>query len=587
MDWKLIDILLSFLIPGAVLVHLVLAPFTKVEESFNLQAAHDVLSYGTPTANIEAKLRAHYDHFTFPGAVPRTFIGPVLLAGIGQPFVILMGAQWAQTIVRLVLGMFNAGCMVWFKKNIEGAFGKPTARWYAMLQASQFHVTFYASRTLPNMFAFGLTTLAFANLLPVPLKPTGPRHRLALTFFVFAAVIFRSEVALLLATTFLTLLVTRRTTIARTIVPFIVSSTAALVISVPIDSYFWQRFLWPELAGFWYNAIQGKSSDWGTSPPSWYFVNALPKMLMSSLPLIPIPFFRPATRTPAAMLVTPCLAFVAIYSIQPHKEARFIFYVVPPLTATAAMGANTLWTLATTPFLASSKKTDDKEPRAQSNGSLFSLLTAAVLVIAVLGSFLISTVMLGFSSLNYPGGDALNELARLIARTNRTSNILVDGSVPPVSVHADVLSCMTGISLFELSAASSVTGFDIALDRTENPQKLAVPGFWDQFSWALAEDPEPILNSGGDWHVVSVVEGFAGVEQDFDPDPTRDVETAPDEGIPVVGQGLSIRRLKGFVKCLTGGRWIGPRMDPKINILYRGRLEETEKVADGIRVTPR
>ena len=82
------------------LLHLVVAPYTKVEESFNIQAAHDVLVYGTPTSDIHHRLSTTYDHFTFPGA----------------------------------------------------------ARWYLLLQASQFHVLFYASRTLPNMFVFGLST---------------------------------------------------------------------------------------------------------------------------------------------------------------------------------------------------------------------------------------------------------------------------------------------------------------------------------------------------------------------------------------------------------------------------------------------
>ncbi len=122
-----------------------------------MQATHDVLVYGTPTSDVGRKLAGSYDHFTFPGAVPRSFVGAVLLAGIGRPVVALVGFRHAQLVVRALLGLFNASALAFFTASLARAFGRPTARWYVLLQASQFHVVFYASRTLPNMFAFGLS----------------------------------------------------------------------------------------------------------------------------------------------------------------------------------------------------------------------------------------------------------------------------------------------------------------------------------------------------------------------------------------------------------------------------------------------
>lgn len=72
------------LFPILICLHLYVAPYTKVEESFNVQAVHDILTYGIPTEDVGNSLRAQYDHMTFPGAVPRTFIGAVVLAGVSK-----------------------------------------------------------------------------------------------------------------------------------------------------------------------------------------------------------------------------------------------------------------------------------------------------------------------------------------------------------------------------------------------------------------------------------------------------------------------------------------------------------------------
>ena len=82
--------LLSWLaIPSLILIHLYVSPFTKVEESFNIQAIHDVLEHGVPLKNVVDTLKIRYDHMTFPGAVPRTFVGAIGLAGLSQPVLTL------------------------------------------------------------------------------------------------------------------------------------------------------------------------------------------------------------------------------------------------------------------------------------------------------------------------------------------------------------------------------------------------------------------------------------------------------------------------------------------------------------------
>jgi alpha-1,6-mannosyltransferase len=144
------DLLLSLSIPTLVLLHLLIAPYTKVEESFNIQATHDI-------AYSNGVLNKNFDHLSFPGAVPRTFVGALLLAAASRPISYLARFQHAQFIARAVLGLFNAFALLRYRNGLDKAFGKDVGRWYILLQASQFHVIYYASRTLPNMFAFGLS----------------------------------------------------------------------------------------------------------------------------------------------------------------------------------------------------------------------------------------------------------------------------------------------------------------------------------------------------------------------------------------------------------------------------------------------
>lgn len=430
-----------------------------------------------------------------------------------------------------------------------------------------------------------LATLAYSFLLPHPQpKAANPRQRLAISFFVLAGIIFRSEVALLLATSGLYLFAIARVPLKKLIPPFAISVIVALAVSVPIDSYFWQKPLWPELWGFYYNAILGSSSNWGVSPWHYYFTSALPRLLVNPLvPLlfIPIALTQPATSRPAGQLVYPSILFVAIYSIQPHKEARFIFYIAPALTAAAAMGANFLFTR-----------------RAKS--PLFAL-AATILLVSVALSFAASCGMLLLSALNYPGGEALAYLrATLRAAPAAASSTVV------IPVYADILARMTGITLFGTAAAAgglptfhgaagpvgseSRLGGDggggagsatagLALDRTEDPALLKDPAFWQRFDYVLAADPDEI--QGGTWDVVGVVHGYGGVEV-LRPGMTATTTAnadAEEAGEKVIGRGAVVSTVRDWVRGLTGGWWVGPRMVPQLKILRQVKGAEKGRAA--------
>lgn len=289
------------------------------------------------------------------------------------------------------------------------------------------------------------------------------------------------------------------------------------------------------------------------------------------MPLIVAAIRSPAYGRVAKRLVYTSLAFVAIYSIQPHKEARFIFYVVPPLTAAAALGASALTTIYPT-----KERDDSREVKKK--------LTSALITVSILATSVASAGMLLASSLNYPGGEALAALQEII-RTDGHSPINNDSSL--VTIHADVLSCMTGVTLFGVAAGDNVptrhnfvkdaeivvAGSDeddgkpsawLMLDKTEDDSVLIDPNFWLRFDYLLMEDDKAA--KGGQWETVAVVEGLSGLQILR---PGLASEESEPVGIKRVGRGARINELRDWVRRMTGGWWAGPRMAPKIRIMKR------------------
>ena len=60
-------------------------------------------------------LREHYDHLTFTGSVPRTFVGPLSLAGVSWPF-LRFGPGYGGDIRGQLVGELDIGQIM---------FGKP------------------------------------------------------------------------------------------------------------------------------------------------------------------------------------------------------------------------------------------------------------------------------------------------------------------------------------------------------------------------------------------------------------------------------------------------------------------------------
>ncbi|KAK5037469.1 Dol-P-Man:Man(7)GlcNAc(2)-PP-Dol alpha-1,6-mannosyltransferase [Exophiala sideris] len=557
-----------------IFLHLYLSPYTKVEESFNIQATHDILKYGVPTSNVYLKLKAQYDHMTFAGAVPRTFIGPLILAAIAKPFIWygqLDGLQ-QQLLVRGVLGLLNGAALISYASGVRQAYGITAANWYTALQASQFHLTYYSSRTLPNMFAFGITTI-----------------------------VFRSELALLLASQCLYLLaksanLSSAISLVRTVfLPAILSATiAGLLLTVSIDTFFWQSrtLLWPELVAFLSNIFPSNdslgASAWGISPWHWYFTSALPRLLLNPALLLLIPWGLTATTLRPAIidLILPSLSYVGVYSILPHKETRFIFPVVPPVTAAVAVCAAYI---------------SNRVER-----SVLYKFSHYILILSTIMTTIFATgVLLPLSALTHPGGQALDALHALSVNY---------APQPQIRVHLTNLALQTGVTHFLDEPLSDIRERPVftlpgspdgrkatirstrparwLYDKTDNETEFLTPTFWSQFDYVIVEDPSRVI---GAWDVVDKVPGL-GRPKVLQPDVGRGLlvlgskqERREDDGLSrltqamygpvckwvygvvhdVLREGFGTDKLLGKSWSWTKGWWVQWGLETKLYILKR------------------
>ncbi|KAJ3686769.1 hypothetical protein LUZ61_015933 [Rhynchospora tenuis] len=377
-------------------------PYTKVEESFNVQAMHDILYH---RHNINK-----YDHLEFPGVVPRTFIGALIVATLASPLVSLMqffhvSRIYSLLTVRMALGCFVLASLRHFRLQVRIKFGNVVEAFFVIFTAVQFHLLFYSTRPLPNILAFALVNLSYGYWLKGNATAT-------LRCLIIATLVFRCDTLLLLGPIGLELLLSKSISLWEAIKCGLSTALLSIGCTVCFDSILWQRTLWPEFEVFWFNSVQNRSSEWGTYPFHWYFTSALPRAMLVAYPLciIGVLLDRRIRR-----YIVPVFFFVLLYSKLPHKELRFIFCSIPIFNLSASLAASRVY--------------NNRKKRIWT-----------LLYLVMLGSFLLS---LGFSALtfiasynNYPGGYALKALHQ------------ADNSTKEKLVHIDTFTAINGVSRF-------------------------------------------------------------------------------------------------------------------------------------------
>ncbi|CAK4326207.1 unnamed protein product [Aphanomyces euteiches] len=452
-----------------------ITPYAKVEESFNLQACHDLLFH---QFNL-----TQYDHFAFPGVVPRTFLGALPVSLISSPLLVLVSKPAMQMTVRACLWLFAFLAWRSLKRTISSRFGNDTGVWFTVITLVQFHLVYYMSRTLPNIFALVLVLFAFSFWMEN--KP-----KLVIVLLSFSTVVFRGDTAVIFAPILLSLLINQQISFLAMIGTGIASAFLALASTVLVDSYFWQRWLWPEGEVLWFNTVLNKSHEWGTHPFHWYFTSAFPRIMLATAVLIPLGATSLGTvvsssKSPSVMfqnlrgtscldlstcqyLIPQIVVYVFLFSFLPHKELRFVLNAVPIFNFAAAMGITKLWR----------NRSKNIWPLMLAFGCIF--VTAAGSVVFTIASHL-----------NYPGGVAFAKLHEL-AQAHQNESIMI---------HIDVASAMTGVSRF---------GEQYPAWTYLKTEDLTSASDFNKFDYILTAAPTD--SSKQDFKVIEAIEGFDRVD---------------------------------------------------------------------------
>lgn len=274
-----------------------------------------------------------------------------------------------------------------------------------------------------------------------------------------------------------------------TIIPAIlVSGILSTIATITIDTRLWDVPSFPELEALLFNVRDGHASNWGVEPWNYYLLS-IPKLLLNPL-AIPLTLATiiltrytslstiETLRKLRYILLAPII-YLTGFSFLPHKEWRFIIYIIPLLTTASSISAAYIHHHRTKSFL--------------------HRVLHLILIFSVPATFVASFSMTIISSTNYPGALALDHL-------HATSNLTC------AKVHLDVPTRMTGATL------PLCTRANWTYVKCENETMLQSKDYWRDIDFAIIgslEDCPCRFGKGmegiGEWDVVYKQKGYDGI----------------------------------------------------------------------------
>lgn len=540
-----------------------ISPYTKVEESFNVQALHDIVNVGVD--QIEK-----FDHLQFPGAVKRTCLAMLFLSlpsvylsttakkwakcltcislalnsviptSIGSLSVDQMSTLFNETKIRQLIfarvafAILTCSSIIYLRRSIQhscSVYSKHIGIWFSFFMYPLPHIVYYSSRFLPNFLSFPFTNIAIALFI------SGDIAR-SIAVLVFTGVIFRFEVLVFVAIlSFISVSgIFRRgkpiLSLRAGVVVACVSGILSIFLSSRIDSYFWDvSFTVPEFESFLFNVVDGKSSEWGVESPYAYFFKYIPRMFASQFEIVLIlslvfvflsllngrklitknstyyrvDYVNYGVGTITTLMWT-SICYIFVLSLNGHKEWRFLVYTIPIFCTVAASTFE--WLL---------------QKCTKKIGGFMIFIVTVCYFVSLLACFAFGFV----SSWNYSGGDAAQRLNLILIDMYGTNDIMIK----PVTVHWDVGTCMNGGSLFlqigdnkfnrdewlvdSSNPFSDIPKYWVIYDKTEDKELLETYvnafDYWIQYN---DEDMIP-LGDGYEWILIDIIEGYSGINYEF------------------------------------------------------------------------
>ncbi|RMZ80095.1 hypothetical protein DV737_g3187, partial [Chaetothyriales sp. CBS 132003] len=334
------------------------APILDCDETYNYWEPLHFLLHGTGFETWEYS----------PQYAIRSWAYTVLHALLLVPSRLISTSKTTQFyLLRGLLGFFSAAASTSLYSAISRALHPRIGLLYLLVSVVSPGFFHASTAFLPSSFAMYFSALGLASSLS-PAGPNGPPTARTIVYFGIGALLgwpFSAALILpLLASEWLTafhLSGALFATLGRNL-DGLVQCLVILAAQIGIDSFFYQRFVIVPFRIVFYNVLNSSSSSgpniFGTEPWHYYIRNLVLNFNLFFLPAIaslPLLFLqvvlsrRQSTARSTGLhtltLLCPFYLWLAIFTMQPHKEERFMYPAYPFLALNAAIGLHIMLTL--------------------------------------------------------------------------------------------------------------------------------------------------------------------------------------------------------------------------------------------------